>query len=60
MSNKSNLLDCHTGAMAADISTKHFVNPQTWPHAFDLIGIVDGKFAKRYSETQRSRSLRKG
>ena len=35
------LVDCHTKAEAADIFTKHFVNPDEWKHALELIGMLN-------------------
>ena len=35
------LADCHTKAQAADLFTKAFTNPESWEHAYTLIGMVD-------------------
>ena len=43
LSDDVNLLDCVTDCMAADIFTKHSINPQHWVHACQLIGVLDGK-----------------
>ena len=41
------LKDCHTQAQAADIFTKHFVNPEQWDHAQTLIGMLGKDTAQR-------------
>ncbi len=45
------LYDCSTKAMAADIFTKHFTNPDAWRHALTLIGVVPAEFMARLQMT---------
>ncbi len=45
------LCDCSTKAMAADIFTKHFINPDAWRAAIMLIGVVSKEFMKHFQMT---------
>ncbi len=42
--NDVQLYDRSTKAMAADVFTKHFVNPEAWRHALTLIGVMPAEF----------------